>query len=199
MIAARSQRRSCSELISNQFYLCINWDQIAVFPLDYWQRDSSGNLLRGILHTLEKCPTRFLIYEPHNLSTCPHILIISRGSHNHPNPPPTKTPLFYENLFRTWLQELGWQLADATPRKIVLNPAFMKSLREFLKWSPVYDPSLSELHASLENKDHTAWIINDLRQMLYSSGMGLEGMVLLNIINTSIYFIIRSQRFSAQT
>ncbi|KIJ48263.1 hypothetical protein M422DRAFT_248066 [Sphaerobolus stellatus SS14] len=83
-----------------------------------------------------------------------HVLIYSQGDHNHPDPHPTKTPLSIRQPLEQWLQSLDWQLADVTPRRILLNPEFLRNLRDFLNWKHAYNPSLSALHPSLENKDH---------------------------------------------
>jgi hypothetical protein len=70
---------------------------------------------------------------------------------------------------------MGWQLADATPRKLVLNSGFMHSLRKYLQWSTEQDPALSDLHPSLGNFDRVARIISQLREKYFPHGTGLQG------------------------
>ncbi|KIJ25141.1 hypothetical protein M422DRAFT_273917 [Sphaerobolus stellatus SS14] len=71
---------------------------------------------------------------------------------------------------------MDWQLADATPRRIMLNSGFIKSLRYHLNWNYGHDPPLSALHESLQNRSHTARIIGELRNGFYPNGIGLEGI-----------------------
>ncbi|KIJ35226.1 hypothetical protein M422DRAFT_262607 [Sphaerobolus stellatus SS14] len=152
---------SCRE----QKQLCINL-----------HRDFAGRLRRGELLLKEECPVRFIMYQPWDLANCPYVLIYSQGDHNHSDPRPTKTPLAIRQPLEQWLQSLDWQLADATPRRILLNPEFMGNLRDFLNGKHAYNPSLSALHPSLENKDHVQRFILELRHLIYPNGTGFEGV-----------------------
>jgi hypothetical protein len=73
---------------------------------------------------------------------------------------------------------MKWKLADATPRRIYLDTAFMEGLHQALDWNfPVgRDATLQDLHPSLANLDHVRRLINTLRSMMYPSGTGFEGM-----------------------
>ncbi|KIJ46778.1 hypothetical protein M422DRAFT_249509 [Sphaerobolus stellatus SS14] len=126
-----------------------------------FHRDINGMLRRGELIQESSCPVSFTIFEPKNLETCPQILI---------------TPETIRKLLESWLKELDWQLADMTPRRIMLNTGFMKTLRQHLKWPHAHDPPLSALHASLQNRDHVARIIMELRKVFYADGIGFEGV-----------------------
>ncbi|KIJ27165.1 hypothetical protein M422DRAFT_271718 [Sphaerobolus stellatus SS14] len=80
-----------------------------------------------------------------------------------------------EELFMTLLDSLGWRLADATPRKIILDSAFRTALQKVLNWDRLLDPSLNDLHPSLRNFDHTARLINKLHFERFPNGTGFEG------------------------
>lgn len=73
------------------------------------------------------------------------------------------------------LRPLEWQLADATPRRILLDNTFVYGLRKVLGWTEFCDPGLGDLHPSLVNYDHAARLINKLRFEEYPEGTGLEG------------------------
>jgi len=79
-------------------------------------------------------------------------------------------------IFFSLLIRLDWSLALATPRRIVLDAAFISGLRSVLGWEEVIDPTLSDLHPSLGNFDHTKRLINVLRSEKYPHGTGFEGM-----------------------
>jgi hypothetical protein len=123
----------------------------------------------------EKCPARFEFYYPYNMEQCPYILLICRNPHSHADPTPSKTPQAVVEVFNELLEGLGWRLADATPRRIILDSIFLTGMRQALGWVGICDPTLGDLHPSLSNSDHTARLINTLRQNYYPHGTGLEG------------------------
>ncbi|KII88254.1 hypothetical protein PLICRDRAFT_29844 [Plicaturopsis crispa FD-325 SS-3] len=142
----------------------------------YWHRSPDGKLRQGTLRRWQhKCSADFDIYTPVDLFACPQILIICRNAHSHPPPRPIKTPPVLLDIFRDLLLSLDWKLADATPRKIVLDSAFMCGLRNHLGWRKTYDPSLSHLHPSLGNFDHVRRHINTLRDEYFPHGTGFDG------------------------
>ncbi|KIJ34590.1 hypothetical protein M422DRAFT_263371 [Sphaerobolus stellatus SS14] len=106
---------------------------------------------------------RFEVYYPNDTSMNPWIVMVCCNPHSHPDPHATRTPRAIEELFNSLLNTLGWKLADATPHKIILDAAFMTGLCKILCWDGLQDPSLSDLHPSLGNFDHTAHLINKLR------------------------------------
>ncbi|KAJ7848967.1 hypothetical protein B0H14DRAFT_2582749 [Mycena olivaceomarginata] len=124
------------------------------------------------------CPT-FDVYTPYDLFNCPRVVVICRNPHSHPNPDPVKTPPPLLEILRSLLLDLDWKLADATPRKLVLDSGFMNSFRRALGWNKPFDPPLSALHPSLGNLDHVRRYIDELRHDLFPEGTGFEGAQLL--------------------
>ena len=149
---------------------------VYIQPVAFWHRFPDGTLKRGDLSLSEGCPVDFRIYTPENLAECPQMVVLCKGIHSHPLPSATKTPYPLLNLLRSILLELGWKLADATPRKIVLDSGFMSALKRALAWDAPFDPALSDLHPSLGNLDHLYRIIVELRNEYFPSGTGFEGM-----------------------
>ncbi|KAJ7242720.1 hypothetical protein C8J57DRAFT_1526083 [Mycena rebaudengoi] len=146
----------------------------------HWHRSASGTLARGQLQREPKnCAATFDVYTPSDLSDCPRVVIICRSPHSHPNPHPLKTPPPLMEVFRSLLLELDWKLADATPRKLMLDSGFMASFRRVLAWNRPFDPPLAALHSSLGNLDHVRRCIDELRDLLFPSGTGFEGAQLL--------------------
>ncbi|KAF8515754.1 hypothetical protein JB92DRAFT_3114722 [Gautieria morchelliformis] len=115
------------------------------------------------------------MYVPNDLEATPYIVLASRHPHSHPDPKPTQTLLTILGKFQNMVCDLGWHLADATPRRLALNSAFMASLRQELDWAHPHDPALSHLHPSLGNSNHVGRIIQDLRLELYPGGTGIKG------------------------
>ncbi|KAJ6452183.1 hypothetical protein C8R47DRAFT_998159 [Mycena vitilis] len=145
----------------------------------YWHRQSS-KLARGVLERWRgNCPATFDFYTPYNLSSCPYVVAVCRHPHSHPLPDPVKTPPPLLEIFRSLLLELDWKLADATPRKLMLDSGFMAGLRRNLGWTKPFDPPLAALHPSFGNLDHVRRYIDELRQVLFPEGTGFEGAQLL--------------------
>ncbi|KAF7969562.1 hypothetical protein HWV62_26919 [Athelia sp. TMB] len=145
-----------------------------------WHRNSDGELQQGVLRRWSNsCPTIYDIYVPQDLHACPQVVVVSRHPHSHPPPLPVKTPGAFVELFKSLLLELDWKLADATPRRILLDSAFMAGLRRKMEWTGRRDPVLSDLHPSLGNLDHVRRYINALRAEHFPAGTGFEGARLL--------------------
>ncbi|KAF8576274.1 hypothetical protein K439DRAFT_1367727 [Ramaria rubella] len=140
-----------------------------------WHRDSHGILTRGIMVHTKKCPAVFEFYYPYNLNSCPYVLLVCQNPHSHVNPKPSKTPQAVLDVFNSLLEDLGWKLADATPRRIILDSAFVNGLRRALGWVELCDPTLGDLHPSLSNTDHAARMINKLRDLLQLWTYGYVG------------------------
>ncbi|KAF8583905.1 hypothetical protein K439DRAFT_1617115 [Ramaria rubella] len=140
-----------------------------------WHRTADGILMHGTLNRTESCPARFELYYPYNLDRCPNVLLVCRNPHSHADPFPANTPQTVVNIFTDLLTHLDWKLANATPRRILLDSLFMAGLRQVLGWVALHDPILSDFHPSLGNFDHTARLINKLRYQCYPHGTGFEG------------------------
>ncbi|KAF8583185.1 hypothetical protein K439DRAFT_1507081, partial [Ramaria rubella] len=148
-------------------------EQKALCPI--WHRNSDGILTRGVMDRTKLCAARFETYCPYDLDRCPYFLLVCRNPHSHLDPVPSKTPRTLIHIFNQLLDGLGWKLADATPRRIILDSAFMSGLQKALGWKGQRDPTLSDLHPSLGNADHAARLINNLRETYYPYGTGLKG------------------------
>ena len=88
------------------------------------------------------------------------------------------TPPAIVAVFKDLLLNMEWRLADATPRRIVLDSGFMRGLKQALGWfSTQSSPVLSDLHPSLANLDHVCRLINTLRLEIYPNGTGFKGNI----------------------
>jgi hypothetical protein len=120
---------------------------------------------------------KFEFYYPHDYVACPYILLICRNTHNHAPPRPTKTPEYARRILQKLLCGLGWRLADATPRRLNIDSAFIGGLREVLEWDQLREPTLGDLHPSLGNADHAARLIDEARNETFPHGSGFEGQL----------------------
>ncbi|KAJ7649214.1 hypothetical protein B0H17DRAFT_1270949 [Mycena rosella] len=156
------------------------------FGYAYWHR-TSGKLARGVLQRSKgNCTTTFNIYTPYDLFDCPYVVVTCRNPHSHSLPPSVKTPPPLLEVFRSLLIELEWKLADATPRKLMIDSGFMGSLSRALGWNKPFDPPLAALHPSFGNLDHVRRYIDELRHVLFPSATGFEGAELLAAPNRNL-------------
>ncbi|KAF8591037.1 hypothetical protein K439DRAFT_1650871 [Ramaria rubella] len=140
-----------------------------------WHHTADGILTRGSLNRTESCPARFEFYYPYDLDRCPSVLLVCCNPHSHADPFPANTPQTIVDIFTDLLTHLDWKLADATPRRILLNSSFMAGLCQVLGWGGLHDPTLSDLHPLLGNSNHTARLINKLQHQRYPHRTGSEG------------------------
>ncbi|EJD42614.1 hypothetical protein AURDEDRAFT_168425 [Auricularia subglabra TFB-10046 SS5] len=149
----------------------------ASFGVAHWHRDECGKLAPGLMVRNRDCAARFRIFEPHDVQRHPFVLVVCTSPHSHQPPERSKTPPLLRDALKTLLVDMRWQLADATPRKIVQDSGFIANLRRLLDWgrdSPD-DPTLAALHPSLGNLDHVEYLIEQVRTPLFPSGTDFEG------------------------
>ncbi|KAF9232965.1 hypothetical protein BU15DRAFT_90533 [Melanogaster broomeanus] len=142
----------------------------------HWHRFADGTLAQGTLAREMKCTSTFYIYVPQDLAACPRVVVVCRNPHSHPPPAPIATPPPLVATFSELLHDMHWQLADATPRRVMLDSGFVRGLRKELGWNSDHTPSLSDLHPSLANLDHVRRLINTVRLQKFPNGTGYDGL-----------------------
>ena len=150
----------------------------------YLHRCHDGTLLHGtLLKWVVKCQASFDIYVPQDLNECPRVAIVCRKPHAHLAPAPLTTPPAIVTVFKELLLNMNWRLADATPRRIMLDSGFMQGLQHAIGWSnsAQSSPTLSDLHPSFANLDHVRRLIDTLRSEKYPNGTGFEGKYSFNL------------------
>jgi hypothetical protein len=164
-------------VVSFHFPSCLHC-QINLCSLAHLHRQAVGKLKQGVLRKwTHHCTAKFNIYVPHDLVACPRIVVLCSNPHSHPPPAPVKTPTPLVDIFHELLALMKWKLADATPRRIYFDTAFIQGLHEVLGWDfpDGRDATLQDLHPSLANLDHVRRLINILRSVKYPCGTGFEG------------------------
>ncbi len=64
------------------------------------------------------CNVKFYKWEPLNLNACPYIVLVVKGTHSHPPPPPHSIP----KSIKDQLQKIiisNQNLEDVTPQKLI--------------------------------------------------------------------------------
>lgn len=139
-------------------------------------RDSIGNLMLAEMQQLH-CKSSVRTFEPLEefRSRCPRILVVCQGEHPHPIPQPLKTPPTVRLQIFKLLESLGPDLADLTPRRFLRHPTVCAYLLQHLPH--ISQPSISDLHVSLSNREHLRVYIDTARLKAFPEGTGWEGML----------------------
>ncbi|CAB4408423.1 unnamed protein product [Rhizophagus irregularis] len=122
----------------------------------------NGQVVRGTM-VKQTCDVRFIKFIPHDLVACPYIALICIGTHNHPPPPPERTPLGIKDELQTMIQNIIASDDSATPRNSV-KATFDKD-------------TLSEVHASLNNVDKLRSLVAKCYQKMHPYGQGNLGLL----------------------
>ncbi|KAJ7117533.1 hypothetical protein C8R44DRAFT_626720 [Mycena epipterygia] len=144
-------------------------------PFDHW--DSEGGVVQPLMTHLT-CTSRFRVFEPipEDRLACPYILLVARGPHTHPIPLPTKTPPKVRSEILALLTDLGEDLPDITPRRLIRHPLVKAFLwNKFPNHSTT--PTLSDWHLSLANRSHIGSYIKLSKELHYPFGTGWAGVV----------------------
>ncbi|KAF7322124.1 hypothetical protein MKEN_00736200 [Mycena kentingensis (nom. inval.)] len=123
------------------------------------------------------CSAKFTVIEPMEeyRSGCPYVLLLCSGAHPHPIPLPTRTPVGVRNTLHRLIESLGFDLADLTPRRLLRHPILLRYLRD--RFPDNQNPTLSDLHVSLANRDHVAVIIDYVKNIYYPQGTGWNAVL----------------------
>ncbi|EJD54157.1 hypothetical protein AURDEDRAFT_157410 [Auricularia subglabra TFB-10046 SS5] len=134
-----------------------------------------GSLGPGCMSQAQKCGAKFSVYVPVDLADNPHVIMLCTNPHSHAPPERSMTPPAFRDAFQKMLKEMEWRLADATPRRAQLDSGFMNALRHALSWTDTRNPTLSDLHPSLQNLDHVAYLIDRVRKPSFPFGTDFDG------------------------
>lgn len=138
-------------------------------------RDTKGVLKQPRMKQVQ-CSCIFREYEPvaEFRTTCPYILVTSKGPHSHPIPLPEKTPHAVKVELYDLIKRLDIEMADITPRQFLGHPIVKSYLTS--RFPLLHNPMLSDLHISLSNRSHLRVYIEAIKAQYFPSGTGWKGM-----------------------
>ena len=70
---------------------------------------------------------------------------------------------------------MGWRFDDTTLHQLNLDSSFTNGLHCILGWTQQQESTIFDLHASLENLDHTSRLILELHKQMFPHGTGFDG------------------------
>ncbi|POG64718.1 hypothetical protein GLOIN_2v1672652 [Rhizophagus irregularis DAOM 181602=DAOM 197198] len=120
---------------------------------------------RSVSKKASACPVTFYHIIPENLKECPFIATVSVGKHNHPPPPPYKTPYNIKNQLQNIIN--NEHTLDLTRRKFLTGTMIQNYLN---------GKQLSELHPSLNNQSKIDYYIGKTRRSQYPYGQNILGV-----------------------
>ncbi|PKY51330.1 hypothetical protein RhiirA4_546495 [Rhizophagus irregularis] len=127
---------------------------------------SNNTVTDGGLIIHKPCQVRFYCITPLDLEKCPYIVIISKGVHAHPPPPPVKIPInLVEDLQSIMNDE---NLSNLTARKFLTKPTLLTYLNGL---------SLNSIHPSLNNQSKVNYLIAKEKRSKHPHGQNILGTV----------------------
>ncbi|UZO12218.1 uncharacterized protein OCT59_003766 [Rhizophagus irregularis] len=126
----------------------------------------NGAVVRGEI--IERsCSVQFIKIIPHDITKCPFVALICIGVHNHPPPPPERTPSGIKNNLQILIEQAINQ-DDTTTSRSILSGNLIKAY--FNK------EILAEIHVSLNNIDKLRYLVGKAYKTLHPFGQGVMGV-----------------------
>ncbi|PKY61969.1 hypothetical protein RhiirA4_432188 [Rhizophagus irregularis] len=128
----------------------------------------AGNIIKQGAITQKTCGVKYFKIIPHDIKSCPYVILVSKGIHSHPPPPPSCVPLTIRSRLQELIHQANDNNVDATPTNIITG--------NLIKTYFGTD-YLSEIHASLNNNDHLRYYVDKIQKEVHPHGQGLLGVV----------------------
>ncbi|CAG8607783.1 10077_t:CDS:2, partial [Racocetra persica] len=122
----------------------------------------NNEIAQGLIQKQLGYPVKFWHYIPENLEECLYIIIMSRYTHNHLPPPPSKIPVAIQNNLKSIISEEN--ILDLTVKKLITHMYFSTRV------------PLSELHPALNNRSKIDHMITTKRHAKHSYGQDIMGV-----------------------
>ncbi|CAG8516839.1 13496_t:CDS:10 [Cetraspora pellucida] len=113
------------------------------------------------------CGVKFHKIIPFDLKKTPYIILVCKGIHSHPPPPPQEVPLDIMNKLKTLIKSSSEQFVDITVRKLISNNLIKAVFGK---------DYLSEVHASLNNMDKLRRLVAKVQKSKHPYGQGILGL-----------------------
>ncbi|RHZ76174.1 hypothetical protein Glove_202g111 [Diversispora epigaea] len=103
-----------------------------------------------------------------DIKKCPYMILVSRGIHSHPPPPPNRVPITICDRLKELIHQANDNTGDVTPIRII-SGNLIKTY-----FGTEY---LAEVHASLNNADRLRYHVDKIQKEINPQGTGLLGVV----------------------
>ncbi|KAF2184934.1 hypothetical protein K469DRAFT_748012 [Zopfia rhizophila CBS 207.26] len=136
--------------------------------VDHLQGEGALKSFSEHFPTLGPCPNRFQVFIPVNLCDFPYYLVVFHNIHNHPPPPPVKTPQQYIDGIISIINNI--RNPNLTLNTFIVNPRVQEFCSQF------GGKDLWEVHQSLANMDRISAIIYKQRMLHAAAGQSIAGV-----------------------
>jgi hypothetical protein len=86
-----------------------------------------GNVMQGSI-VKKKCNVKLYKFIPDNLKECPFVALVCVGKHNHPPPPPERTPNGIKDNLQTMIKE-AIEKDDTTTSGSIVQGIIIKHIK----------------------------------------------------------------------
>jgi len=111
-----------------KLYIKIFLNFLAAYP------HRAGNIIKQGSIIQKKCGVKYTKIVPLDIEQCPYVILISRGVHSHPPPPPNRVPITIRSRLQDLIRQANDDTSDVTPTRIVTGNyvLFVKILMIFI-------------------------------------------------------------------
>jgi hypothetical protein len=79
----------------------------------------AGNTIRQGSIVQKKCGVKYSKIIPIDTENCPYIILVSKGIHSHPPPPPNHVPITIRSRLQELIHQADTDATDITPTRII--------------------------------------------------------------------------------
>jgi hypothetical protein len=79
----------------------------------------AGNIIKQGSIVQKKCQVKFSKIVPIDIESCPYIILVSKGIHSHPPPPPNHVPITIRSRLQELIHQADTNTTDITPTQIM--------------------------------------------------------------------------------
>ncbi|CAB4396483.1 unnamed protein product [Rhizophagus irregularis] len=113
------------------------------------------------------CNVIFYKLIPYDLEKTPYVILVSKGIHTHPPPPPERTPQEVTYKLKVMIETAHEDLIDISPRKLISSNLIKATFGT---------DYLSQVHASLNDIDKLRRLISKVQKEHNPYGQGILGL-----------------------
>ncbi|PKK63721.1 hypothetical protein RhiirC2_716774 [Rhizophagus irregularis] len=128
----------------------------------------AGNIIKQGSIIRKICGVKYTKIIPHDLEKCPYIILISKGIHSHPPPPPSHVPVTIWDRLQELIRQANDDTVDVTPTRIITGNLIKTYFgTEYL----------ADVHASLNNADRLRYYVDKIQKEIHLQGCGILGVI----------------------
>jgi hypothetical protein len=85
----------------------------------------AGNTVKQGPIIRRTCGVKYSKIVPLDIEKCPYVILISRGIHSHPPPPPSRVPITVRVRLQELIRQANDDTTDVTPTRIITGNSIL--------------------------------------------------------------------------